>query len=101
VIGQPDSKVVVQDALKRSLTFPTDGSKTANNLADNVIESTTHWSDGRLVTEYAVADRLTLVYTYTLLAATNQLVLRVARKEGNGLQTFDPDVKLVYVRAKS
>ena len=101
VIAQQGSKIVVQDALKRSLTFSTDGGKTTNNLADTVIESTTRWSDGRLVTECPVADRLTLVYTYTLLAATNQLVLRVEHKEGDGLRTFDPDVKLVYVRAKS
>jgi len=101
VISQQDSKIVVQDGLKRSLSFPTDGSKTTNNLADNVIESTTRWDAGRLVTECPVSDHLTLVYTYTLLPATNQLVLRVTHKEGDMLRTFDPDVKLVYLRAKS
>ena len=101
VISQQDSKVVVQDALKHSLTFPTDGSKATNNLADNVIESTTRWDNGHLVTECPVADRLTLVYTYTLLPATSQLVVRVNRKDGDNLRPFDPDVKLVYVRAKS
>ena len=101
VISQQDSKVVVQDALKRSQSFPTDGSKTTNNVADNVIESTTRWTNGHLVTECPVSDRLTLVYTYTLLPATNQLVLRVNRKDGDNLRPFDPDVKFVYVRAKS
>jgi len=101
VISQQDSKVVVQDALKRSQTFPTDGSKATNNLADNVIESTTRWDGARLVTESPVTDRLTLVYTYTLLAATNQLVIRVSHKDGDALRTFDPDVKLVYVRGRS
>ena len=101
VISQQGSKVVVQDALKRSQTFPTDGSKATNNLADNVIESTTRWDNGHLVTECPVADRLTLVYTYTLLPATNQLVMRVNRKDGENLRPFDPDVKFVYVRAKS
>jgi hypothetical protein len=44
--------------------------------------STTRWDASRIVTEARVGDRLTLVYTYTLLAATNQMVLRVTRKDG-------------------
>jgi hypothetical protein len=101
VISQQDAKVVVQDALKRSQTFPTDGSKATNTLADNVIESMTRWDGARLVTECPVTDRLTLVYTYTLLTATNQLVIRVSHKDGDNVRPFDPDVKFVYVRAKS
>jgi hypothetical protein len=42
---------------------------------------------------------LTLVYTYTLVAATNQLVVRVARKDGENARVFDPDVKLAYQRS--
>ena len=43
--------------------------------------------------------RLTLVYTYTLLPNTKQLVVRVSRKAGDR-QRAGQDVRLVYRPAK-
>jgi hypothetical protein len=101
VIQHHDPNFVVSDALDHTQFFQTDASPTENHIADTTIPSSTHWDDARIVTESTVASQLTLVYTYTLLTASNQLVVRVDRKDGERLRPFSPDVKFVYNRART
>jgi hypothetical protein len=98
VISHHDPSFVVDDALEHAQFFQTDGSATENHVAETTIPSSTRWDGTRIVTEYTLGSHLTLVYTYTLLAASNQLVVRVNRKDGQNLRPFAPDVKLVYGR---
>ena len=101
VIVADDATITVTDALKHTHALQADGKPVMIDLGDAAIASATRWDGSHLVTEYTVNDRLTLVYTYTLVAPTNQLVLRVGRKDGDQVRTFDPDVKLVYQRTKA
>jgi hypothetical protein len=100
VIAEQDATITLTDALKHTRSLQADGKPVMIDLGDAAIASATRWDGAHLVTEYTVTDRLTLVYTYTLVAPTNQLVLRVGRKDGDDVRPFDPDVKLVYQRAK-
>jgi hypothetical protein len=97
-ISHHDPSFVVNDAQNHTMFLQTDGSQTENHLADATIMSATHWDGTRIVAESPIGDRLTLVYTYTLLEATNQMVLRVTRKDG---RDFEPNVKLVYQRSRT
>jgi len=100
VISHHDPSFVVADSRGHAQFFQTDGSSTDNHVGDTTVVCSTRWDGARIVTEYPLGSRLTLVFTYTLVAASNQLVLRVDRKEGLGLRPFSPDVKLVYTRSK-
>ena len=61
------------------------------------VTSTTHWEGARLVTTYTLSSRQQLVYTFTLLSATKQLVLRVRRDITDERRGSGPELKLVYV----
>ncbi len=98
VISHHDPSFVVDDAREHAQFFQTDGSATENHVAETTIPTSTRWDGTRIITEYTLGSHLTLVYSYTLLAASNQLVVRVSRKDGENLRPFAPDVKLVYGR---
>lgn len=98
VISQHDPSFVVNDALDHAQFFQTDGSTADNHVGGATISSSTHWDGARVITECSLASGLTLVYTYTLLPASNQLVVRVNHRDGDKLKPFAPDVKLVYNR---
>jgi hypothetical protein len=98
VISHHDPSFVVDDAHEHAQFFQTDGSATENHVAETTIPTSTRWDGTHIVTEYTLGSHLTLVYVYTLLAASNQLVVRVNRKDGENLRPFAPDVKLVYGR---
>jgi len=98
VISHHDPTFVVDDAQEHAQFFQTDGSAAENHAGGTTIPTTTHWDGDRIVTEYAISADLTLVYTYTIVKKTNQLVVRVNRKAGDNVRPFSPDVKLVYNR---
>jgi hypothetical protein len=100
VISLNDPSFVVNDARNQTQFFQTDGSAVENHVGDATIPSSTHWEGARVVTECALGSQLTLVYTYTLLANSRQLVVRVNRKDGQNVRPFDPDVRLVYKRSQ-
>jgi hypothetical protein len=95
VISHHDPDFVVSNAQNHTLFLHTTGVNEENHLGTTTINSATHWDGSRLVTECALGSRLTLVYTYTLLPNTKQLVLRVARQAADR-QRAGPDVRLVY-----
>jgi hypothetical protein len=99
VISHHDPDFVVNDAQNHTLFLHATGEPEENHLGETTINSSTHWEGPRLVTECVLGSRLTLVYTYTLLPETRQLVVRVARQTGDR-QRAGQDVRLVYRPAK-
>ena len=95
VISHHDPDFVVNDAQNHTFFLHTTGVNEENHLGATTINSSTHWDGARLVTECVLGSRLTLVYTYTLLPDTKQLVVRVSRQAGDR-QRAGQDVRLVY-----
>jgi len=95
VISHHDPDFVVNDAQNHTFFLHTTGVNEENHLGATTINSSTHWDGSRLVTECVLGSRLTLVYTYTLVPNTKQLVVRVARQSGDR-ERAGQDVRLVY-----
>ena len=95
VISHHEPDFVVNDAQNHTLFLHTTGVNDDNHVGATTVSSSTHWDGSRLVTECVLGSRLTLVYTYTLLPNTKQLVVRVSRKAGDR-QRAGQDVRLVY-----
>jgi hypothetical protein len=96
VISHHEPSFVVNDAKNQTQFFKTDGSGEENHLGAATLSSSTHWEVSRVVTTYTLSDRQRLVFTYTLLPATEQLVLRVHRDATDGQRTGTAELKLVY-----
>ena len=98
VISHHDPSLVINDSLDHTQFFQTTGSSDEHQLVSAKVTSTTRWEDSRLITEYDLGSRK-LVYTYALLPASRQMVLRI-RLEANGSQrATGPEVKLVYTQS--
>jgi hypothetical protein len=96
VISHHDPSFVINDAKDHTQFFQTTGSTDDHPLGAATISSTTHWDGSHLVTEYSLSSRQKLVYTFTLLPATKQLVLRVRLDATEGRRVEGPELKLVY-----
>jgi hypothetical protein len=95
VISHHDPDFVVNDSQDHTLFLHTTGEREENHLGTITLSSSTHWAESHLVTECVLGSRLTLVYTYTLLPNTKQLVVRVAR-QAEDRRPAGQDVRLVY-----
>jgi hypothetical protein len=96
VISHHDPSFVINDAKDHTEFFQTNGSTDEHHLTSGTVNSATHWQGSRLVTEYEIGSRDKLVYTYTVLPKTKQMVLRVRRESSGGSRTSGPELKLVY-----
>ena len=96
IISHHDPSFVINDSQDHTEFFQTNGSTDEHHLTSGTVNSTTHWEGSRLVTEYEIGSRDKLVYTYTVLPKTKQLVLRVRRDSSGGPRTSGPELKLVY-----
>jgi hypothetical protein len=101
VISHHDPSFVVNDSLDHTQFFQTTGSTDDHDLVAAKITSTTHWEESRLVTEYEISSSRKLMYTYALLPATRQMVLRVRLEGDLGQRATGPEVKLVYTQSAS
>jgi hypothetical protein len=101
VISHHDPSFVINDAQDHTQFFRTDDSTNDHEVGLATITSTTHWEGSRLVTEYNLSSRLRLVFTYTLLAATKQMVLRVRLDDTERRRAISQELKLVYTPAPS
>jgi len=101
VISHHDPSFVIDDAQDHAQFFQTSGTPDEHQLGSVTITSTTHWEGSRLVTAYALSTRQNLVYTYTLLTKTKQLVLRVRLDVTGGQRANGPELMLVYTLAPS
>jgi hypothetical protein len=97
VISHHDPSLVINDSLDHTQFFQTTGSSDEHPLASTRITSTTHWEESRLVTEYDLGSRK-LVYTYVLLPATRQMVVRVRLDANAGRRATGSEIKLVYTQ---
>jgi len=95
-ISHHDPSFVVADAQDHAQFFHTSGESDENHVGSETITGSARWDGSRIVTEFSVSSRVTLTYTYTLLPKTNQLVVRVNRKDEGLQRTIGSEVKLVY-----
>ena len=100
VISHHDPSFVIDDA-QHAQFFQTSGTPDEQHLGSVTVTSTTHWDGSRLVTAYALSSRLNLVYTYTLLPKTKQLVFRARLEAADGQRANGPELMLVYTPAPS
>ncbi len=101
VISHHDPNFVVNDSLDHTQFFQTTGSTDEHELVSTKVTSTTHWEESRLVTEHDLSSSRKLVYTYALLPATRQMVLRVRLEPNGSRRATGPEVKLVYTQQAS
>ena len=99
VISHHDPSFVINDAQDHTQFFQTDDSTNDHEVGLATITSTTHWEGSHLVTEYNLSSRLKLVFTYTLLAPTKQMVLRVRLDDTERRRAISQELKLVYTLA--
>ena len=96
VISHHEPSFVATDAQDHAFFCHTTGEREDQRLGELTMPSTTHWDGDRIVTELEVSSRRKLIYTYTLLPATKQLVLRVRLDVTSGARADMPELKLVY-----
>jgi hypothetical protein len=101
VISHHDPSFVVNDSLDHTQFFQTTGSTDDHDLVATKISSTTHWEESRLVTEYELSSSRKVMYTYALLPASKQMVLRIRLEGDLGQRGTGPEVKLVYNQSAS
>jgi hypothetical protein len=101
VISHHDPSFVINDARDHTQFFQTDDSPAHQEVGPATIDGTTHWEGSRLVTEYTLSGREKLVFTYTLLAPTKQMVLRVRLDDTERRRVIGRELKLVYTLAPS
>lgn len=93
VISHHDPSFVVNDAQDHTQFFHTNDAPDENYVGSATLTSMGFWEEERLVIEYSLNDKRRLVYTYTLVPKTSQMVLRVRLESG---RTNSEEVKLVY-----
>jgi hypothetical protein len=99
VISHHDPSFVVTDTQERALFFHTTNEREDVRLGEITMPSTTRWDADRIVSELDVSSRRHLIYTYTLLPASKQLVLRIHMDNTSGSRGDPPELKLVYKQA--
>ena len=103
VISQHEGTVVINDAKDRTYFLKTDGSAADNHVGALTLSSTTRVEDARVVTEWPLGSRITVVYAYAVVTRGRQLVVRVNYRnpDANDVRPFEPSVYLLYKRSGS
>lgn len=96
VISHNDPTIAITDAQGHTQLFQTTGGRDQHHLRSVTIPSTTRWDGPQLVTEYTVSGGQRLIYTYTLVPHTKQMVVRIRLEGRPGARGALPPVKLVY-----
>jgi len=96
VISHHEPNFVVNDANDHTWFLHTTGVREEQQAGAATLPCSTRWVGERLVTEFTISSRRTLVYTYTLLPATKQMVLRVRLDVSDGPRGNGSELKLVY-----
>jgi hypothetical protein len=95
VISHSDPSLAVTNAFGHTSLFRTDGTSDTHQLPSGTVHSTTRWSGVRLTTQYDLGNGELLTYTYTLVPATQQLVVRI-QLQRTQREAYAPVLKLVY-----
>jgi len=96
VISHHEPGFVINDALDHTQFLTTDDKPADQRIGAQTISTATHWEGTHLVIEYTLSDRHKLVFTYTLLAETKQMVLRVRLDDTERRRVVGREVKLAY-----
>jgi hypothetical protein len=99
VISHHEPHLVINDAADHTQFLETDESAANQTIGAQTISSMTHWEGALLVTEYTLSSREKLVFTYSLLAATKQMVLRVRLDDTERRRAVGQELKFVYTLA--
>jgi hypothetical protein len=100
VVSHSAANIAITDARGRTRFFQTSGAKDKHQLATGTLESTTTWSGDDLVIQYDLGNRRRLTYTYSLLPATHQLVVRVRLESSGQYGGRSINTKYVYDAAR-
>ena len=95
-ISHHDPSFVVTNGLEHAVFCQTSGERQDQHFGDVTIPTVTNWEGDRIVTEFDLSSRRRLIYTYTLLENTKQLVLRVHLEDDQGSKGNGAELKLVY-----
>lgn len=95
-ISHHDPSFVVTNGLEHAVFCQTSGETQEQYFGDLTIPTVTNWEGDRIVTEFDLSSRRHLIYTYTLLENTKQLVLRVHLEDSQGSRGNGAELKLVY-----
>jgi hypothetical protein len=90
---------VVNDAADHTQFLQTDDKAADQQIGAQIISTASHWEGPRLVTEYTLSNRQKLVFTYNLLAASKQLVLRIRLDDVERRRVVAQELKFVYTLA--
>jgi hypothetical protein len=99
VISHHEPQVVVNDAADHTQFLQTDDNTADQQIGAQTIPTASHWEGQRLVTEYTLSNRQKVVFTYNLLAASRQLVLRVRLDDVENRRVVAQELKFVYTLA--
>lgn len=99
VISHHEPSFVINDAQNQTQFLKTDDSPTDQTVGAQTISSTAHWEGSHLVSEYTLSSREKLVFTYNLLAASQQMVLRVRLDDTERRRVLGQELKFVYTLA--
>ncbi|HEY2152767.1 MAG TPA: hypothetical protein VGH34_18300 [Vicinamibacterales bacterium] len=95
-ISHHDPSFVVTNGLEHAIFCKTNGERLDQHFGDLTIPTETNWEGDRIVTEFDLSSRRRLMFTYTLLPNTKQLVLRVRLEDEQGSRGNGAELKLVY-----
>jgi hypothetical protein len=96
VISHHDPHFVINDAADHTQFLESDDSTANQQIGTQTISAATHWEGPHLVSEYTLSSRQKLVFTYTLLAASKQMVLRVRLDDTERRRVLAQELKFVY-----
>jgi hypothetical protein len=96
-ISHHEPSFVVTDGNDHAFFSHTTGERESQTLGDTAIPGETRWDGDHIVTEFDLSSRRRLIFTYALLPATKQMVLRIRLEGSSGQRGADPqELKLVY-----
>ena len=99
-ISQTDASVSIASAARGTQTLHANGKAERYELSSGTLDRTATWDGPELIVTYEIGRAGTLRYTYALVPATRQLLIRITFERRAG-QAGPFEIKLVYDPAPS
>jgi hypothetical protein len=96
-IAQTDAAVTIDDAQGQSRTFTTNGKRETQMFDATRADSTARWEGPQLVADFDLGNGRKMIYTYSIVPTTRQLLVRVAFERAPN-QPGPFEIKFVYDR---
>lgn len=100
VVSQTADAVTFTDAQGQARTLATTGKREKQTIGANTIDVTTRWQGPQLISEEDLGKGRRMIFTYSIVPATKQLLLRVALERATG-QRGPFEIKYLYDRASA